>query len=152
VVHLTGGSAACSRPQRLVQMSMKDSDIRWYSMNGKLAVEEHEPIELEEALKIVDRYLYRGTEKFESAEQAIASTMFGFSRSKFEFIEICVNGPAEISYKFGMSDPDASWFRKALKGVFHHEEELHSREELVQKVEEFFTTPAQEIRKRLGCR
>jgi hypothetical protein len=134
---------------------MNNSDIRWYSINSKLAVEEHEPVELEEALKIVDRYLERGTEQFESAELELASTMFGFSRSKSEFIEICVNGPAQISYKFEMSDPadlDASWFRKLLKGVFQHEETLHSRGELVQKVEEFFTTPAQVIKNRLGGR
>jgi len=51
-----------------------------------------------------------------------------------------------------MSEADDSWLLKMLKGVFQHEEELHSREEIVQKVEEFFTTPAQEIKKRLCCR
>ena len=128
---------------------MNNSDIRWYSINTKLAVEEHEPIELDEALKIVDRYLARGSEKFKGAEEAIAATMFGFSRSKSESIEICINGPAQISYKFEMSDPKASWFRKMFQGVFQHEEELDSREELIQKVEGFFTTPAEEIKRQL---
>jgi hypothetical protein len=131
---------------------MSDTNIKWYSMNPKLAVEEHDPIELDEALKLVDRYLARGSEKFKTAEEAIAATMFGFSRSKSEFIEICVNGPAQISYKFEVSDSDASWFCKLFKGVFRREEELHSREELVQKVEEFFTTPVQEIKRRFESR
>jgi len=118
-------------------------------MKPKLAVEEHDPIELDEALKIVDRYLARGSEKFQTVEEAIAATMFGFSRSKSEFIEICVNGPTQISYKFETTDPTASWISKLFKGVFRHEAELHSREELVQKGEEFFTTPVLEIKRQI---
>ena len=121
-------------------------------MTPKLAVEEHDPIGLDEALQLVDRYLARGSEKFKTAEEAMAATMFGFSRSKSEFIEICVKGPAQISYKFEVADPEASWFRKLFKGVFQYEDELHSREELVQKVEEFFTTPVQEIKRQLESR
>ncbi len=75
--------------------------------------------------------------------------MFGFSRSKPEFIEICVSGPAQISYKFQAADPEASWLSKLFKGAFTREAELHSREELVQKVEEFFSTPAHEIKRLL---
>src|SRR5260221_9985722 len=131
---------------------MNDSNIRWYSMTPKLAVEEHEPIGLDEALKLVDRYLARGNEKFETAEEAMAATMFGFSRSKSEFIEICINGPGQISYKFEVADPEASWLSKLFKGVFRREEELHSREELLQKIEEFFTTTVLEIKRRLESR
>ncbi len=129
---------------------MNSTEIRWYSTNRDLATEEHGPIGLDEALKIVDRYLTRGRDTFESAEKAIAATMFGFSRSESDFIEICVNGPTEISCKFEAADPNASWFRKLFKGAFQHEEELHSREELVRKVKEFFSTPLDEIRRRLG--
>ena len=128
---------------------MNNANIRWYSMNRDLAVEEHEPVQLEEALKIADRYLARGSEKSNDGEEAIAATLFGFSRSKSEFIEICVNGPALISYKFEMSDTDASWFQRLFKGILRHEEQLHSREELVQNIKEFFTTPVQEIKRRL---
>ena len=131
---------------------MTDTHIRWYSMTATLAVEEHDPIELDEALKLVDRYLARSCEKFKTAEEAIAATMFGFSRSKSEFIEICVSGPAQISYKFEVADPEGSWFSKLFKGAFKREEELHSREELVQKVEEFFTTPAQKIKRQLSSK
>jgi hypothetical protein len=79
--------------------------------------------------------------------------MFGFSRSETEFVEICINGPTRISYKFEMSDPGASWLRKAFQaGVFQYEEELHSKQELIQKVEEFFTTPPIEIKRRIQKR
>jgi hypothetical protein len=48
-----------------------------------------------------------------------------------------------------MSEPLGSWIRRIFPRVFRREEELHSHEELVQKVKEFFTTPAEEIRGRL---
>jgi hypothetical protein len=126
---------------------MTDTNIRWHSMTATLAVEEHEPIGLDEAVKVVDLYLARSCEKFKTAEEAIAATMFGFSRSKSEFIEICVSGPAQISYKFEVADPERSWVSKLFKRAFRREAELHSREELVQKIEEFFTTPAQKIKR-----
>ncbi len=114
-----------------------------------MEAEERGIVDLHEALKIVDRYLAAGGQAYETGEAALAATLFGFSRSKSEFIEICVHGPTQISCTFEASDPDASWFRKLFKGVFQREMELHSREELLRKVEEFFTTPIQEIKRRL---
>ena len=51
-----------------------------------------------------------------------------------------------------MLSPKRVKFRKMFKGVFQHQEELHSREELVQKIEEFFTTPVTEIKRQLESR
>ena len=112
-------------------------------------MEERELVDLAQALKIADGYYTRAGEKFESVEEAIAATMFGFSRSEKEFIEICVNGPAQISYKFELSEPGGSWLGRLFKGAFRREEELRSREELARKVEQFFTTPGQELKRRL---
>jgi hypothetical protein len=128
---------------------MSDTKITWYSMSHNLAVEQHEPVTLSDALKIVDRYLARGSGQPDSGEDAIAATMFGFSRSESDFIEICVSGPNRIAYKFEAADPNASWLRRLFHVVFQHEEELHSCEEVVQKVREFFTASVDEIRHRL---
>jgi hypothetical protein len=49
---------------------MNDAQIRWYSINRKLAVEEHEFIRLDEAWKIADSYLARAGERFEWFEEA----------------------------------------------------------------------------------
>jgi len=114
-------------------------------MNFDQKVEEHEPVDLKRAIEITDQYLARSGEKFESGEEAIAATMFGFTRSKSEFIEICVNGRKRISYKFEFSDPDAPWFQKLRGGTFRFEEELHSRERLIEKVTEFFSYPSKLI-------
>ena len=118
-------------------------------MNRDLKPEEHESIDLNQALQLIDRYLARAGEKFDTGEEALAATMFGFSRSPSEFIEICVNGPTQISYKFEVSRPEEPWYRKLFSGVFRYEQELHSREELIEKIREFFTTPSPEIKRRL---
>jgi hypothetical protein len=97
---------------------MNDSNIKWYSMTPKLAVEEHDPIGLDEALKLVDRYFARGSEKFQTAEEAIAATMFGFSRSKSEFIEICINGPAQIRRHLGLASSSRG-FSDARQNCIH---------------------------------
>jgi hypothetical protein len=122
---------------------MNNSEIKWYSMNLDQKVEEHEPIDLKRALEIADQYLDRGRGKFESAEEAIAATMFGFSKSKSEFIEICINGPKRISYKIECSNPNASWFQKLRGGTIRHEDELHSRDKLIHKITEFFSYPSE---------
>jgi len=128
---------------------MKETEISWYSINQHLALEDHEPIELDEALAIADRYLANGTKKLTGAEEAIAATMFGFSRSKSTFIEFCVNGSGQISFRIEISEPPTSWLRKLFKSVFRRKEELGSREDIVRKIQEFFATPAQELQRRL---
>ena len=112
-------------------------------MNLDLKVEEHEPIDMNRAIEISDQYMARGTGTFESAEGAIAATMFGFRKSKSEFIEICINGPKRISYKFECSNPNASWLQKLRGGTIRHEDELHSREKLIQRITEFFSYPSE---------
>lgn len=123
---------------------MSDAKINWYSIGLNQKVEEHEPVDLQEALGIADRYLARGNEKFENSEKAIAATMFGFSKSKHDFIEICVNGPRQISYKFEFSG-SASGSQKLFSRAVQYEDELHSKDELAKKVAEFFNNPSEEI-------
>jgi hypothetical protein len=108
-------------------------------------VEEHELIDLKRAIEITDQYLARSGEKFKGDKEAIAATMFGFSKSKSDFIEICVNGAKHISYKFEFSNPEASWFHKFRNTTFRYEDELHTRDKLVQKITDFFSFSSEQI-------
>ncbi len=133
-------------------MLVNDTAISWYSITGNLDAEERGPIQLQDALALLDRYLSAGNLTFEDAEQALATTMFGFKRSNSEFIELCVNGPDQISYRLEIWDLRGPWYRQLFRRVFKHEEELHSREAAVQKVVEFFTTAPEELKRRLERR
>jgi len=117
-------------------------------MNLDQRIEEHEPIDLKQAIEIADRYLARAGEKVKNDNEALAATMFGFSKSGTDFIEICVNGAAHISYKFEFSNPQAPWFQKFWKGTFQSEVELSSRDQLAQKITEFFSHSSQQILER----
>jgi hypothetical protein len=117
-------------------------------MNRNLALEEHEPVDVTQAIQIADTYFGRATEKFATGENAIAATIFGFSRSPEEFIELCINGTTQISYKFEALDKNIPWLFKPWKGIFQHQEDLRSRDELIQRIQDFFSYSPDEILQR----
>jgi hypothetical protein len=119
---------------------MSGAKVNWYSIGLNQKVEEHEPVDLEEAAGIINKYLSYAGQKFKTDKEALAASMFGFSKSKSDFIEICVNGSEQFSYKFEFSASG-----KPLSRVFRHEEELQSKDELVKKVAEFFNNTSEEL-------
>lgn len=131
---------------------MSRSYVRWYSMNEEEEIKEHERLTLEEALEIVDRYMARAAGKRKPDDDGEDGKLFGFFRDRTDFIEITAYGPKQISYRFEMLDTEASWLRKLFNRVFQFEEMLDSRKALEKKVEEFFTTPLEEIKRRLKKR
>ena len=106
---------------------MDSRPISWYSITPDLDVQENGVIDLEGALKIVDSYMGSALLPVDHVEHSISHSMFGFSRSGSEFIEICMYGPTNISYKFEYSNPDYSWFKKIFTGIFQYEKELKSK-------------------------
>jgi hypothetical protein len=108
----------------------EDGSVRWYSFGPKTEVINHESVSLSEAIKIMDKYLAGSSAKFESAEETLAASMFGFSRSTSNFIEISIDTPTQISCRTG----DGT-------GV-ESEQEVHSREQLVQKIKDYFAPQA----------
>jgi hypothetical protein len=125
--------------------------IPWYSVDKDLNLVEHAPVSLERAIIIAEEYFSRANQKFENGEDAISATLFGFSRSPSEFIEICINGPSEISYTFESSEPSASWLKKMLGYTFEYGRTLHSKQELIWHIQEFFTCSSVDIVRRIAA-
>ena len=125
------------------------ANISWYSLDKDMKTCEHPPVDLDRAIEIVEDYYARGNDTFATGEDALRATMFGFSRSKTEFIEICVHGPSQIAYKFELADPDASFLRRMFGGTFQFETELRSKSELIERVKEFFALAPAAIKARL---
>jgi hypothetical protein len=123
---------------------MLSAKFRWYSVNFNLTVEDHALVGLDEAIHIADTYFGRADGKHTWGEAAIAATTFGFG-SETEFVEFCINGPRDISYRFEASDMSVPWFLKPWRGTFQHKENLRSRDEMIQRIQEFFSSPADEI-------
>lgn len=117
----------------------------WYSMNQNLSTEEHSPVNLPEALQIADKYWERAGENFQTREEALPATTFGFGW-KGNLMEISINGPAEISCILGTME---MWPRKGTREL---EEKLHDRDTMRQRIQEFFTCSPEELRRRFKHR
>jgi hypothetical protein len=81
-------------------MTMAADAVSWYGMDRRLKTVDHPPVELEQALAIARRYYANAGKVYAGAEEAIAETMFGFTRGRETFIEICVNGVEQISFRY----------------------------------------------------
>lgn len=129
--------------------AMSKARISWYSLDSDLKVHEHLEVDVGRAIELVGEYYARGFRTYESGEDAIAATMFGFSRSPAQFIEFCVHGPSEISYTFESADLDAPQLSGSVGDTFRVEIVLFSKEEIIERVKEFFAFAPSEIQARL---
>ncbi len=69
----------------------------WYSLDRELKTHEHHAVGVEEALRILLRYVREVRPSYETGEDALASTMFGFSRSDNEFVKFCIHAPDQLN-------------------------------------------------------
>lgn len=118
--------------------------ITWYTMTPELNVQERGPIDLAAALEAIDRYVARLKPAYDSGEEAIAQTMFGFSRAPNDFIEICLHGPRQISVTVELPPPPSGGLFAKLRGSFRRERTLASADALKRDVAAYFSlTPEQ---------
>lgn len=119
--------------------------LPWCSMSQSLVTEEHDPVNLQEALQIADRYWDRAVENSQTREQAISARTFGFGW-KNHFMEICIKSPTEISCTL---ESLKTW---PWKGTLEQEEQLHDRDTMRQRIQELYTCPPEELRRRFKHR
>jgi hypothetical protein len=68
-----------------------------YGLTPELQTIEHGRVELAAAIDVTRAVYGRQRSSYETGEEALADTMFGFARAKDDFIELCVNGPEAVS-------------------------------------------------------
>jgi hypothetical protein len=118
----------------------------WYSTDENVTVQNRRSVDLEEALAIVQRYYAEVRPFYETFEEAMSATMFGFSRSDEEFIEICMCDPGEISVKIELPVTGTSWIPRFLRAPFQHEETVQSLGAVEERVRQFFTMAPNELK------
>src|SRR5262245_21146714 len=74
-----------------------DEVVMHYGLDRQLQIIEHGPVGLPAAVDLTRDVYGRQREFYETGEEALADTMFGFSRGDHDFIEVCVNGRDDIS-------------------------------------------------------
>ena len=98
-----------------------------YELDRNLETQERGAVSIEQALEIIDARLACLEPTYESGEEALSETMFGFSRADDEFIELCMHTHDHVSCRIELP---------SLSGIF--EEELESREAVARRVRGFF--------------
>lgn len=119
--------------------------IRWYSLDTHLQTIDHEAIDLDQAYEVVDRYFGQVRPHFESGENALAATMFGFVREDGSYMQICINGMDAIDIEH-----DFSLVRNPLLRFFagrgQRFERVTSRDQVRARTKLFFTHTSEAFR------
>ena len=79
--------------------------MSWYSIDGNLSLTQRGAVTKQEAMRIIEEYSKRRAETFESGEDSLAATLFGFQKSETEFVEICFSSTDESSFTYEISIP-----------------------------------------------
>ena len=122
------------------------NDAVFYSLDEKLCLIEHEAVALDRAREIFDQYYSRLKPHYDSGETALAETMFGFSRSEDEFLELCLHKYDSISCKICLPPPYARGFMRFFAGALNREETLSSRDAAMERLRQFFALSRDELR------
>ena len=113
--------------------------ITWYAVTRDLKPDPRGPLDLAQALRVVDDYASRLRPQYDTGEEALAETMFGFRRDSWDFIEICFHTLRQISVSVS-SPPWPLDDRSAmLDGVFTWEQTLKSLDVLKGHVTAYFS-------------
>jgi len=124
--------------------------ITWYSTDRKLATVARGGASKAEALQIIDGYFARLKPHYESGEEALAETMFGFQKSPEEFVELCINSPTEISCRYQTVEPRKILFLNLPK-IIRSERTLTSKEAAKNEVSLFYDLEAVAFRSHAGA-
>lgn len=101
-------------------------------------------------MQIIEDYFSRIKLWYETAEEALAETMFGFQKSKEEFVEICIHSDEEISFKYEISMPRKILFLNFPK-VITVEKTLRSKEEVKTGVSLFYDLDSGSFQSYIGA-
>jgi len=112
--------------------------IRWYSLDTDLRTVERGPVDLEGAYKIIDGYFARLRPQYQTGEEALAATMFGFTRLDGSYMQISLHTPDTIDVEYDFSLVKNALLR-LVAGRRQRDERLRSRDQLRRRTRLFFT-------------
>ena len=122
--------------------------IHWYGLDARLHTVDHEAIDLDQAYEVVDRYFAQLRPHYESAEEALAATMFGFARPDGSYMQLCIHGANAIDVEHDFSLVRNPLLR-LVAGRRQRDEHLTSRDQVRARTKLFFTLSADAFRQAL---
>jgi hypothetical protein len=122
--------------------------VNWYSIDRNLSVIDRGIATKEDAMHIIEDHFARVKPAYDSGEEALAETTFGFQRSKEEFIEISISSAEQISFRYEISLPRKILFLSFPK-ILQVEKTLSSKEEVNGVVSLFYDLDSRSFLSRL---
>jgi hypothetical protein len=113
--------------------------ITWYAITQELKPDWRGPIELSEALRVVDEYASRLRPFYHTGEEALAETKFGFSRDTDDYIDICLYTLTDISLSVELPVPPAEGLLANRDLWFCWDHTVDSLESVKRHVTAYFT-------------
>ncbi len=126
---------------------MQMNPITWYSLDQNLATIDHGAVDEEAALRVVEVYVSQLLPYYDTGEQALAGTLFGFEKSKTDFVEICLVGPGQFSLTYEVTYPARLLVFKFSR-VFRKERTLGSVAEVRKEISAYYRMDAAAFRER----
>jgi hypothetical protein len=83
----------------------RSNSADWYTLDKDLTVQDRGTVSLGRALEIFDGVLSRLQPAYASGEEALAETMFGFSRGSGNFVELCVHTTDHVNCQIELPGP-----------------------------------------------
>ena len=96
---------------------------------------EHGSVDLAGALRIVHSVYASEARPSESAEEAVARCMFGFSRAENDFIELSIGGPKQLTVELKLPLKTGWWI---FKSRFRQLREVQSLTDVEDWVRRYF--------------
>jgi hypothetical protein len=124
--------------------------VTWYRANLNLTTQEYGVVELERALSIIRRCAADRKPFYETFEEAHSQTMVGFSKSANEFIELIFYTDDQIHLRFELPSLESGWIYSLFQRPFEYTETACSLQAAEDRVREFFSLTAAELRLILG--
>lgn len=122
--------------------------ISWYSLDRNLHTVDHESITLDQANQIIDGYFARLQPQYESGEDALAATMFGFRRPDGSYMQICIHARDMIDVEYDFSLVRNPLLR-LVSGRNQRDERLTSPDRLNARTKLFFEESREDFQRRL---
>ena len=127
-------------------------EATFYSIGENTEIVDRDTVTFDRAINIFAEYFARLKPYYDSGAKALSETMFGFARSKDEFLEICIHNYNEISCTLSLPSDSSSALRRFFTGPLIKEETCTSPDAVIERLRQFFMLSTEEMKEALGAR
>jgi len=113
-----------------------NSEVQWYSISKEFKTIDGGRLNIERAHSIVEKYIKNQDFLDGTAEDAVAKSLFGFSRKKDSFLELSIDN--KVNYRVKHETPILRKSFMIFGSLYQREYHVSGKDELMKLVESYF--------------